>query len=278
MENNKKAPGAQLNPKQGKRNYELRIGSSLHTTSVTEQADIYMEVALCCSPEDADGIVFTLEFSRPRFGSNSAYSKEQWVYTKIFDMHRNLVFRADKWGKIKKLLNPGEVLEAWEGVKRDLQDTAFGADPGLLLKLEAFGKKINADLTGIYRDDVFFQWLCNDVYGIHQNRATEKVINGFIGPAALAIKEEKQVLLAEEEKVLIAVSGSLIPPKMDIKKLNHNLFLQVGATGLKDLHFSYTGHYLFADGSGFFDQAALSVSAVIDRIYNRRMVYALNAI
>ncbi|SDE33584.1 hypothetical protein [Niabella drilacis] len=286
MENNstrkKNEPRVQIRPREGKRKYELRIGSSLHTISVTEQADIYLEVTLCCSPAHADGIVYTVCFSRPRFGIDATYNKEQWVYTKIFDIHRNLVFRADKWGKIKDVLNREEVLAAWEKTRQDLSDSAFGKDAGLLQKIAIFGAQLRTDLAAVYRNDLFFQWLCNDLYGTYEGagapRTTGKRVAGLIGAADIAIQEEKQVLFAEDAKTMIEVCGTLAPRKINIKRLNHDLFLQVGATGSGNLHFSYAGHYLFTDRSGFFDQAALSVSAVIDGIYNRRMIYALNTI
>lgn len=285
MENNNvnKRPeyGVRVIPKAGKRRYELRIGSMLHTPFATEQADIDLEVTLCCSPAHTDGLVYTICFSRPRFNGKAEYNKEQWIYTKIFDIHRNLVFHADKEGKIKEVLNREEILETWAEVKQQLSDSAFGTDAGLFQTIALFEKKLETDLDAVYQQDLFFQWLCNDMYGTYKNagtpRTTEKRIGGFIGATEITIQEEKQVLLAEEDKILIEVSGSLVPGETDLSKLNHALFLQVGATGSQELQFSYSGHYLFADRSGFFDQTTLSVSAVIDRIYNRRMIYSLNA-
>lgn len=286
MENNginkKKQRCVQIRSKEGKRKYELRIGSTLHTRSAAEQTDIYLELTLCCSPGHADGIVYTLCFSRPTFSAEAEYNKEQWVYTKIFDIHRNLVFRADERGRIEEVLNPEAVLDAWEAVKQELADSAFGGDPDLLRRIKLFEGKLRTDLTAVYRDDLFFQWLCNDIYGAYKNtgapRRTEKSISGFIGASAIAIQEEKQILFAEEDQVMIEVGGVLEPGKTNIEKLNHDLFLQVGAAGPEELCFSYTGHYLFTDRSGFFDQATLSVSAAMDRIYNRKIICSINAI
>lgn len=285
MENNridKNAPGVHIKPKEGKRNYELRIGSSLHTAFLEEQADIYLEATLGCSTGYADGLVYTLCFSRPQFGSDGEYNKGQWIYTKLFDIHRNLIFRTDRRGKIKEVLNREAVLTAWAAVKQDLSDSVFGRDPGLLQKIERFEGKLQTDLTGVYQRDLFFQWLCNDMYGRYRNvgepRVTGKMIGGFMGATDIAIQEEKQILFAEENKIMIEVGGALVPGKTNIKKLNHALFSEVGAIGSKELQFSYAGHYLFTDRSGFFDQATLSVSAVIDRIYNRKIIYSLKAI
>ncbi|MCD2425969.1 hypothetical protein LQ567_24510 [Niabella pedocola] len=286
MENNNedKRPACNIRiaPKEGKRRYELRIGSMLQTPSLTEQADIDMEVTLCCSLGHAEGVVYTICFSRPRFNGMAEYNKEQWIYTKIFDIHRNLVLRVDKAGRIKEVLNREAILEAWMKVRRDLSASAFGRDTGLLHKIAAFEAKLRTDLEAVYRHDLFFQWLCNDMYGTYKNagasRTTGKQIGGFIGATDITIAEEKQVLLAEENKILIEVSGSLVSGETDLNKLNHALFLQVGATGSQELLFSYSGHYLFADRSGFFDQTTLSVGAVVDRIYNRRLIYSLNAI
>ncbi|WP_018629928.1 hypothetical protein [Niabella aurantiaca] len=286
MENNdickEKGRCVQIRPKEGKRKYELRIGSLLHTRSATEQVDVYLELTLGCSPAHAEGIVYTLCFSRPRFGAGPEYNKEQWIYTKIFDIHRNLVFRADEKGKVEEVLNREAVLEAWEGVKRDLSDSAFSRDPELLQKMAMFERKLRTDLAAVYRDDLFFQWLCNDIYGTYKNtgapRIRGKMISGFTGAADIAIQEEKQILFAEEESIMIEVNGFLEPGKINTGQLNHDLFLQVGAAGSGELDFSYTGHYLFTDRSGFFEQATLSVGAAMDHIYNRKIIYSLNAI
>lgn len=284
MENNhinRRLHSLQIVPKEGKRRYELRIGSMLHTPSVTEQADIYLELTLCCSPGHADGLVYTLCFSRPQFNGMAEYNKEQWIYTKFFDIHRNLVFRTDKAGRIKEVLNREVILETWMAVKQELSAGAFSHDADLFRWMAMFEEKLTTDLDAVYRHDLFFQWLCNDTYGTYKNagisRTTGKRFGGFIGAADITIQEEKQVLLAEEDKILIEVSGSLVPGEINFNKLNHALFLQAGATGSQELQFSYSGHYLFADRSGFFDQTTLSVGAVIDRIYNRRMIYSLNA-
>jgi|GEM_PF-4995171 len=285
MENNntnKREARVQIKPKEGKRVYELRIGSTLNTSFRTEQTDIYLEVTLCCSPGYEGGIVYTLCFSRPQFSSDAEYNKEQWICTKIFDVHRNLVFGANRQGKIKQVLNAEAVLATWEDVKRDLSDSVFGRDTGLLRRMALFGNKLTSDLTAVYSNDLFFQWLCNDMYGMYKSteapRATEKTIGGFMGATDLAIQEEKQILFAEADKIMLGVNGFLVPGKMNLEKLNHDFFSQLGATGSKELHFSYAGHYLFTDQSGFFDQAALSVSAVIDHIYNRKIIYSLKAI
>ncbi|MCF3109460.1 hypothetical protein LL912_11800 [Niabella sp. CC-SYL272] len=283
MENNSiNNRNIQIVPREGERRYELRIGSLLHTPSVTEQVDIYLELTLCCAPAQAGGAVYTLYFSRPRFGDVAEYSKEQWVYTKIFDIHRSLVFRADKAGRIEEVLNPEVILNTWAKVKQELSDGVFGRNTNLFQKIEKFEAKLKTNLKGVYRHDPLFQWLCNDIYGPYKNigasRTRGKRIGGFMGAADIAIREKKQLLLAEENKVLIEVSGALVPGEINLSELNHDLFLQVGATGSKELQFSYSGHYLFADRSGFFDQTTLSVGAAIDHIYNRKMIYSLNAI